>query len=295
MIRSVTYTADGSPILAPDGAGPLERVITTTKVATNPPLSEVMFDAASSPPVPRPELPEVPFEAPFFYAKDRTVVLRCLGPDGHRYRMELDTGANVGLLTNSAANRLGLEPVGAERVTGHGGVAEVRYAWAAGFKLEGMSHSTTVELPPWLAAVLNEDRGLESALQDSGVAGLLGVKQVKACCHCDSPHCQFVHLFLFLEIDGTERAGFLTGSASLRLEMQTSLPVYNGRIRQGTGKGDINGFPGIHTFIVLVGNRHRANVETVAASDTSLQIHKPCLLLQLDQEIPEKARHLFYL
>jgi len=173
MIRSVTFTREGAPIMAPNGNDPLERLITTQSVTTHPPLADEQFYSTSAPAVSRPELPTVPFEAPFYYAKDRTVVLRCLGPDGRRYRLELDTGANVGLLTNRVARQLGLEPVGAERVTGHGGAAEVRYAWVEGFTLEGLKNGEDLKLPPWLAAVLSEQNGMEEALQDNGVSGLL--------------------------------------------------------------------------------------------------------------------------
>ncbi|MCH7471386.1 retropepsin-like domain-containing protein [bacterium] len=160
VIRVATMSKDGESLR--------EFFTTTQQVSVVPPLDAQSFNRSSSPPVPAPVLPEVPYTMNFSFING-TVILRCTRPDGGRRRLELDTGANVGLLRRDVVRRLGLTPVGDERVTGHGGSAQVGYVRVEGIKLNG-----EVELPPWPAAVLKDDTSLDDALADSGISGLLG-------------------------------------------------------------------------------------------------------------------------
>jgi hypothetical protein len=158
---------------SPEGELLRERRITTQGVTYVDALPAVQFSMASSPMVARPELPQVPYEVPFSYLND-TVVVRCQTPDGRRRRLELDTGANVGLLREDVARKLGLELKNHGQITGHGGSARVQYVRVEGLRLEGANRDYAVELPPWPAAVLVENSGLDDALADKGVEGLLG-------------------------------------------------------------------------------------------------------------------------
>jgi len=166
IVRTITLDESGEHLR--------EKFSTTLSVQRGGPQPLSMFERASSPKVPTPVLPKVPYELPFSFLND-TVVLPCTGPDGTRQRLELDTGANVGLLRSDVAQRLGFVAIGDEEITGHGGVAAVSYARVEGFKLGG-----EVEIPAWPAAVLKADpkdedsRKLEEALAANGVAGLLG-------------------------------------------------------------------------------------------------------------------------
>ncbi len=154
--------------LTPKGELVRERYQTAQSVAAAPLQPARYFQRAASPVVPSPALPEVPYVVPFSYLND-TVVVKCTGPDGKTYKLELDTGANVGLLRRDVARRLGLTPTGDEEVTGHGGRAQVGYVRVEGMKLGG-----AITLPPWPAAVLMGDQGLDESLSGNGVSGLLG-------------------------------------------------------------------------------------------------------------------------
>lgn len=166
IVRTVTLDQDGQKLR--------ERVFTTLGVTRAEARPVEAFIRSSTPAVPSPPLPRVPYELPFSFLND-TVVLTCTDPQGNRQRLELDTGANVGLLRGDIAGRLGLTPIGEEEITGHGGIAQVSYVRVEGFKLGG-----EVELAPWPAAVLrddpdeHDDRRMEESLAAGGVAGLLG-------------------------------------------------------------------------------------------------------------------------
>lgn len=164
VIRTKTLTLKGELVR--------ERILGTQGVAEVDPLDAAMFSRESSPPVVHPLLPNVPYELPFSFVTD-TVVIPCTGPDGKRMRLELDTGAGVGLLRKDVARRLGLKPVGDEMVSGHGGSASVSFV-----RVEGVSLPGGVELPAWPAAVLSGQQGINSldeSLASNSVSGLLGV------------------------------------------------------------------------------------------------------------------------
>jgi hypothetical protein len=148
------------------------RVMYTQAVAAGTAQSAAWFSPESSPPVPAPALPSVPYEVPFSFLND-TVVVRCQAPNGQRLRFELDTGANVGLLRRDVARKLGLTPSGDEQVTGHGASVDVGYVRVEGLRLEGEGRDYSVEIPPFPAAVLTDERGLDSSLSDHGVDGLI--------------------------------------------------------------------------------------------------------------------------
>lgn len=154
--------------LTPKGELVRERYQTAQAVQIVPAQPLSYFQRTASPTVPSPPLPTVPYVVPFSYLND-TVVVKCTGPDGKTYKLELDTGANVGLLRRDVARRLGLEPLGDEEVTGHGGRAQVGYVRVEGMKLNG-----AVTLPPYPAAVLLGEEGLDESLSNNGVSGLLG-------------------------------------------------------------------------------------------------------------------------
>ncbi|GEM_PF-2637149 len=158
---------------SPGGELLRERRITTQGVQTMGALLPGQFSPQSSPPLMSPQLPSVPYEVPITFLDD-TVVVRCQGPDGTRRRLELDTGANVGLIRGDVARGMGLELKNHGQITGHGGSARVQYVRMEGFVLEGKGRDYSVELPPWPAAVLLEDDSLDQALADKGVDGLLG-------------------------------------------------------------------------------------------------------------------------
>jgi hypothetical protein len=154
--------------LTPKGELVRERYQTAQSVQVVAPQPAGYFQRSAAPVVPSPQLPTVPYVVPFSYLND-TVVVKCTGPDGKSYKFELDTGANVGLLRRDVVRRLGLTPTGDEEVTGHGGRAQVGYVRVEGIKLGG-----AVTLPPWPAAVLSGDQGLDESLSGNGVSGLLG-------------------------------------------------------------------------------------------------------------------------
>lgn len=158
---------------SPDGQQLRERRITTQSIQLIDPLPDERFGIGSSLPVMHPALPTIPFEVPFSYLND-TVIIRCLAPDGTRRRLELDTGANVGLVRGDVAEKLGLNLRNYGEITGHGGSARVQYARIEGLRIEGQGRENSVEIPPWPAAVLVEDSRLDDALADKGVDGLLG-------------------------------------------------------------------------------------------------------------------------
>jgi len=165
VTRTVTLTSEGEPVR--------ERFTTTDGVREAQPLADEQFTIASTPAVASPVLPQEPFEVKFSFVSDN-VVLRCQTADGQPLRMELDTGANVGLLRRDVAQQLGLKLYGDEQVTGHGGTAAVRYCRVEGLRLEGAEKGTFVELPPFRAAVVADSDGLDKSLEDNGVSGLLG-------------------------------------------------------------------------------------------------------------------------
>jgi hypothetical protein len=154
--------------LTPKGELVRERYQTTQSIKVAPVQALSYFQRASAPAVPVPALPKVPYAVPFSYLND-TVVVKCIGADGKPYKLELDTGANVGLLRRDVAKHLGLVPTGNEEVTGHGGTAKVGYVRVEGMKLNG-----EVALPAWPAAVMSEQSPLDESLSDSHVSGLLG-------------------------------------------------------------------------------------------------------------------------
>lgn len=158
---------------SPEGHLLRERRITTQRIQLIEPLPAEYFGIGSSLSVTQPELPTVPFEVPFSYLND-TVIIRCQAPDGTRRRLELDTGANVGLVRGDVAKKLGLNLRNYGEITGHGGSARVQYARVEGLRIEGKGRDYSVEIPPWPAAVLVEDSRLDDALADKGVDGLLG-------------------------------------------------------------------------------------------------------------------------
>ncbi|MBN2080781.1 hypothetical protein JW859_01105 [bacterium] len=159
--------------LSPGGELLRERLITTQDIQLIEPLPATRFHPSSSPQLPQPELPEVPFEIRFGYRSD-TVIIPCKDADGRSLRLELDTGANVGLLRGDVARRHGLELMSGGKITGHGGSAEVQYLRMEGVQLVGRDHAKTVEIPAYPAAVLLENSALDDALGDKGVDGLLG-------------------------------------------------------------------------------------------------------------------------
>lgn len=160
-------------VLDPDGNEMRSRVLQTQALQAVEPLPRGWFSREYSPPVSTPNLPEVPYNVPFSFLND-TVVIRCQVAGGHRLRFELDTGANVGLLRSDVARKLGLTPEGDEQVTGHGASVSVGYVRVEGLMLEGQGRDLSVEIPPFPAAVLNENRRLDESLADNGVDGLLG-------------------------------------------------------------------------------------------------------------------------
>lgn len=150
-----------------------EKRTTTLSVSTSDPLLDHMFSIGSSPEVPQPALPSVPYILPFSFIND-TVLIRCRGPKGKIRKLELDTGAAVGVLRRDIAREIGLVLSGDERVTGHGGSASVMYGRAEGFVLEGQGYDYSVELPPWPAAVLSGNSVMDESLKAKGADGLLG-------------------------------------------------------------------------------------------------------------------------
>lgn len=165
VIRIVRYSPDGDLLR--------ERLITTQGVQFVTPLPAVRFSMASAPTVPQPQLPEVPFEVPIYFSDD-TVILRCETAEGKSLRLELDTGANVGLMRGDVVRRHELELQNHGQITGHGGSADVQYVRIDGLRLLGRKRDETAEIPPWPAAVLLEESSLDEALMDKGVDGLLG-------------------------------------------------------------------------------------------------------------------------
>jgi hypothetical protein len=163
------------------------RIVSLTAAA---PLAPGQFSLASAPAVVQPELASGQFTTSFRIV-DGGITLDALGPDGQPLVLKFDSGANVGLLRSSSARRLGLTPVGAETVTGHGGATELQFARVGGVRLG------PAEIPPYEAAVMPDtaaagpqpgtpgyayfaarlrDSGptLDTALGEDGVDGLLG-------------------------------------------------------------------------------------------------------------------------
>lgn len=165
VIRIVRYSPDGDQLR--------ERLITTQGVQIVDPLPQEQFQITSAPSVPQPDLPEVPFEVPIYF-NDNTVIVRCKAADGTPLRLELDTGANVGLMRADVVRHHDLQLQNHGQITGHGGSAEVQYVRVDGIRLQGRKYRETAEIPPWPAAVLLDDTSLEQALMDKGVDGLLG-------------------------------------------------------------------------------------------------------------------------
>jgi hypothetical protein len=165
VTRTITLDADGKQ--------QRERMCTTQSLTTVSALADTQFTPASAPPVDFPSVPPEGFEAKFSYLND-SVVLRCQTADGTALRLELDSGANVGLLRRDVAAKLGVQLLGDEQVTGHGGTAQVQYGRVEGLRVEGMHRGQLLGLPAYPAAVLAEGGGLDNSLADNGVAGLLG-------------------------------------------------------------------------------------------------------------------------
>lgn len=159
--------------LSPEGELLKEKRSTTLSVDLADRLPEHMFETSSSPDVPQPGLPTVPYVVPFSFLND-TVLISCKGPKGRLRKLELDTGAAVGVLRRDVAAEIGMSLHGNEMVTGHGGSAPVMYGRAEGFVLKGRGQEYTVELPPWPAAVLMGNSALDDSLKAKGADGLLG-------------------------------------------------------------------------------------------------------------------------
>lgn len=157
-----------------DGERLREKFMTTLQITRAAPLPDEMFQPASSPQVPSPALPETPLTMSFSFHNDN-VVLKARSSDGQPLSLELDSGANVGLLRSDVATQLGMQPFGDEQITGHGSLVDVGYVRVEGLQLTDLDNSTrTLELPAWPAAVLGQGAALEQNMRDSGVAGLLG-------------------------------------------------------------------------------------------------------------------------
>jgi hypothetical protein len=142
--------------------------------------------------VAQPELPGGELTISFKLIDDG-ITLSASGPDGRPLTFKFDSGANVGLLRRSVAQRLGLAMAGAEPVSGHGGTVELQFAQVAGVRLGA------AEVPPFqIAVTADTDPGelqpgdpgyeyyaqrlraagasgtLDTALGEDGVDGLLG-------------------------------------------------------------------------------------------------------------------------
>ena len=159
--------------MTPDGECVRERRITTQRLQFIDSLPDEQYSIETAPTAPVPELPSVPYEVPFSFLNDK-VVIRCLAPGGKRLRLELDTGANVGLLRQDTAEDLGLDLRNHGQITGHGGAADVQFVRVEGIRFEGSDRKYGVDLPPWPAAVILEDDSMDNMLADNGVNGLLG-------------------------------------------------------------------------------------------------------------------------
>lgn len=160
--------------VSPDGERLREKYMTTMQITRAAPLPDSMFEPESSPPVAKPVLPSAPLQMGFSFLNDN-VVLKAETANGTPIRLELDTGANVGLLRSDVAREMGLNPYGDEQITGHGSLVDVGYVPVQGLKLVDIFDSTSsFELPPWPAAVLGEGSTLETGMADNNVAGLLG-------------------------------------------------------------------------------------------------------------------------
>jgi hypothetical protein len=136
-------------------------------------LSPQLFSPSSSPPVPQPDLPTVPYVVPFSFINE-TVLVRCIDVDGRVRKLELDTGAAVGVLRSDVAQEIGLELRGDETVTGHGTTASVEFGRVEGFVLEGAGRDYSVALPPWPAAVFSANQSMDESLKTKNADGLLG-------------------------------------------------------------------------------------------------------------------------
>jgi len=165
VVRIMRYSPDGDVLR--------ERRITTKGVRFIEPLPAAQFSIGSAPAVPHPALPSVPFEAPIYF-RDDTVIVYCETVDGKRITLELDTGANVGLMRADVVRRQGIELQNHGQITGHGGSADVQYVRIDGLRMLGRKRNETAEIPSWPAAVLLEDTSLDDALMGKGVDGLLG-------------------------------------------------------------------------------------------------------------------------
>jgi hypothetical protein len=160
--------------VSPDGERLREKYMTTLQITRAAPLPDEMFEPGSSPDVPAPDLGTEPVELGFSFLKDN-VVLKAETPDGTALRLELDTGANVGLLRRDMAVKLGLAPVGDEQITGHGSMVDVGYVPVQGLKLVDIFDSNKkFELPPWPAAILGENASMDASMAENNVAGLMG-------------------------------------------------------------------------------------------------------------------------
>ncbi len=166
ITRVTTVSADGERLR--------EKYMTTLQITRAAPLPDSMFEPDSSPQVQKPVLPEVPLTMGFSFLNDN-VVLKAETASGTPIRLELDTGANVGLLRSDVAAEMGLRPFGDEQITGHGSLVDVGYVPVSGLKLVDIFDSTSsFELPPWPAAVLGEGSALEDSMAENNVAGLMG-------------------------------------------------------------------------------------------------------------------------
>ncbi|MCC7478327.1 retropepsin-like domain-containing protein [bacterium] len=157
-----------------DGERLREKYMTTLQITRAAPLPDSMFEPQSSPAVQKPVLPQAPLRMGFSFLNDN-VVLKAETAQGQPIRLELDTGANVGLLRSDVAREMGLSPFGDEQITGHGSLVDVGYVPVEGLRLVDIFDSTSsFELPPWPAAVLGEGAALEQNMAEDNVAGLLG-------------------------------------------------------------------------------------------------------------------------
>jgi hypothetical protein len=150
-----------------DGKVVRSRSSSVTGVESVAELSAVQFSTNSSPRVASPQLPGVPYTVNIKIS-DGAVIVPCRAPDGTTLNLALDTGANIGLLRRSVAQRIGLKPTGSEQVSGHGATAQVGYVRAEGLRIGD------APIPAWPAAVLQNAEGLDNKLGFAGVDGLLG-------------------------------------------------------------------------------------------------------------------------
>jgi len=159
--------------VSPEGDVLKEKRHTALSVEVAEALLPGMFSPSSSPPVPQPALPSVPYVVPFSYT-NQTVLVRCRDPQGRTRKLELDTGAAVGVLRRDTAGEIGLELRGDETVTGHGTTAAVEFGRVEGFVLEGAGRDYSVALPPWPAAVFSDSAIMDESLKSKNADGLLG-------------------------------------------------------------------------------------------------------------------------